>query len=245
MDFIGIENYVRVLQDKEFYSAFFRSIIYTIVNLPFKVAIPLLLAVLLTSPKVRFKTLARTLIYIPVLLSALVMGITINWMFSQEYGLVNFIIQQLGGSPLEWGSNVVLATIVISVASTLMTTGFFMIIYIGSINNLSSDIYEAAEIDGANSVQKFISVTFPLLAPTTFLVTLLSTIDLLKEYALVQGVTQGGPGTGTTYTIQYIFDKGFNQGEYGYATAISAIVMIVFAIIAYVQFKTNQGGEKY
>lgn len=243
MDFVGISNYVQALSDDRFYTALSKTLIYAIVNIPFKIIIPLLLAALLTSSRVKFKTISRTAIYIPVLLSSLVVGITINWMFSQEYGLINFIIQQLGGTAVAWGSQPLLATFIISVASTWASTGFYMIIYIGAINNINKDMYEAADIDGATNFQRFIKITVPMLAPTTFLVTLLSTVNLLKEYALIQGITQGGPGTSTTFIIQYIFDKGFNQSEYGYAAAISVIIMIIFAIIAFVQFKVNEGGE--
>lgn len=243
IDFIGLDNYRRVLNDADFYASFGRTALYTLVNIPFQVGIPLVLATLLTSSRVRFKTLTRTAIYIPVVLSPLVAGITINWMFSQEYGLVNYIIQQFGGSPVAWASNRVLATFVISVAKNWMWAGFYMIIYIGAINNISATLYEAAEIDGANALQRFFKIQVPLLAPTTFLVTLLSTINLLKEFALVEGVTQGGPGTSTTFIIQYIFNRGFNQFEYGYAAAVSAVVMVVFAIVAFIQFKLNKGGE--
>ncbi|WP_084172022.1 carbohydrate ABC transporter permease [Atopococcus tabaci] len=243
MDFIGIDNYTRALNDRDFYASFTRTMVYTLVNLPFKVGIPLVLATLLTSKRVRFKTLTRTAIYIPVLLSPLVAGITINWMFSQEYGLINFLIQLFGGTAIGWASSKWLATFVISVASNWMTAGFYMIIYIGAINNIPETIYEAAEIDGVNSIQKFLRIQVPLLAPTTFLVTLLSTINLLKEFALVEGVTQGGPGTSTTFIIQYIMRQGFNQFEYGYAAAVSTLVMIVFAIVAYIQFRITRGGE--
>lgn len=243
MDFIGLGNYTKILTDSTFFKAFGRTMIYAITNVPFKVGIPLLLAILMTSEKIKAKTFTRTLIYLPVLLSSLVVGITINWMFSQEYGLINFLITSLGGSALEWGTNPILATIIISIANIWATTGFYMIIYIGAINNIPKDIYESADIDGASPWYQFSRITFPLLAPTTFLVTLLCSINLLKEYALIQGVTQGGPGTSTTFIIQYIFDKGFNQSQYGYASAAAVLVMIVFALIAFVQFKINNGGE--
>lgn len=245
MDFIGFKNYIKLFSDNSFYATMAKTFIYTIVTLPFKVIIPLLIAMLATSKYVKGKTLMRTMVYIPVLLSSLVAGITINWMFGQEYGLVNFIIQSLGGTPMEWALNSKLATFVISFASSWASTGFFMIIFIGGINNISGDIYEAASIDGANNVQTFFKITVPMLVPTTFLVVLLSTIGLLKEYALVQGVTQGGPGTSTTFIIQYIFDKGFKQNEYGYASAISTVVMIIFILIALVQFKASNGGEAH
>lgn len=243
MDFVGLTNYITLFKDSKFYASLGRTLLYSVCALPFRVIIPLLIAVLLCSNRVIAKGLSRTMVYIPVLMSALVVGITINWMFSQEYGLINFIIQSLGGKPLEWSLNPVLATFVIAFASVWASIGFNMIIYIGGLNGISPDLYEAARIDGANSVQSFFRITIPMLSPTTFMVVLLSTVNLLKEYALVQGITQGGPGLSTTFIIQYIFDKGFNQMQYGYASAISTVVMIIFALIAYAQFKINDGGE--
>lgn len=211
IDFVGLTNYITLFKDSKFYLSLGRTLLYTVCTLPFRVIIPLLVAVLLCSKRVAAKSLTRTMVYIPVLMSALVVGITINWMFSQEYGLVNFIIRSLGGTALEWSLNPRLATFVIAFASVWASIGFNMILYIGGINSISNDLYEAATIDGASGVQAFFRITVPMLAPTTFMVVLLSTVNLLKEYALVQGITQGGPGLSTTFIIQYIFDKGFNQ----------------------------------
>ena len=244
MNFIGLANYRELFADTKFYQSLGRTFAYTLFSLPFKVVVPLLIASLVTSKRVAIKGLARTLTYIPSLLSALVVGITINWMFSAEYGLVNYVIQLLGGKPLQWALNPKLATFVISFASNWASTGFYMVIFIGGLNNISRDIYEAAAIDGSSNVQTFLRITIPMLAPTTFLVTLLSTVKLLKEYALVQGITQGGPGLNTTFIIQFIFDKGFNQMQYGYASAISLVVMVIFSFIAYVQFKFSNGGDR-
>ena len=244
MEFVGLTNFIELFQDKSFYSSLGRTFIYTLFSLPFKVIIPLLLATLVCSDRVAFKSFSRTLIYIPVLLSALVVGITINWMFSTEYGLINFLITSVGAKPLDWALNPYLATFVISFASNWASTGFYMIIFIGGIKAISNDLYEAASIDGCSTSQTFFKITVPMLAPTTFLAVLLATVNLLKEYALVQGITQGGPGDKTTFIIQYIFGQGFNQMRYGYASAISFIVMIIFAFIAFVQFKmSNEGGE--
>jgi ABC-type sugar transport systems, permease components len=243
MHFVGFRNYSVLAGDSEFYSAIAKTFAYTLFSLPFKVLIPLFLAILATSNLVRAKTPARTMIYIPVLLSSIVVGITINWMFGQEYGLINYLLTVAGEKPLEWALNPMLATFIISFASNWSSTGFYMIIFIGGISTISQELYEAAEIDGANDSQSFFRITLPLLVPTTFLVTLLSTINLLKEYALVQGVTQGGPGTATTFIIQYIFSKGFDKYEYGYASAISLVVMCVFIVIALVQFKATKGGD--
>lgn len=243
MDFVGLENYVDALTNADFYKTLGRTLLYTICNLPFKVAIPLLLATLVTSKSLKCTTLVRTLVYIPVLFSALVAGITINWMFGQEYGLINFLLQGIGIQPLQWSLNPTLATIVISVASNWVSAGYYMLMYIGGIKNISPDLYEAASVDGASKVQAFFGITVPLLMPTTFIVLLLTTVSSLKEYALVQGISLGGPGTSTTYIVQYIYDQGFNQYKYGYASALGILVSLVFIIIAVVQFKATKGGE--
>lgn len=242
MDFIGIKNYADILTSSDFYKTVSRTIIYTVCNLPFKIAIPLLLAALVTSSKLKGTTVVRTLIYIPVLFSALVAGITINWMFGQEYGLINFLLQKIGIEPLQWSLNPVLATVVISVASNWISAGYYMLMYVGGINNISKELYEAASVDGATKVQAFFRLTLPLLMPTTFIVLLLSTVNLLKEYALIQGISLGGPGSSTTYIVQYIFDQGFNQYRYGYASAAGIVISLLFIVIAMIQFKATKGG---
>lgn len=243
MEFVGIENFTKLFTSIDFYKALGRTFIYAIVTLPFKVIIPLLIAMLVTSKYLKGNTIVRTCTYIPVLISALVVGITINWMFGQEYGLINFIIQSLGGKPLEWALNSKLATFVISVASNWASTGFYMIMFIGGIKNIPEETYEACSVDGASGWQTFCKITVPLLMPTTFIVLLLSTVSLLKEYALVQGITSGGPGTSTTYIIQYMFDQGFTQYRYGYASAIGVVVGLIFIAIAVIQFNMTKGGE--
>ena len=243
MNFTGFDNYRRIFQDVNFYGSLRRTFVYTIFSLPFRIIFPLLAALVLSASRITLKGLSRTMAYIPVLLSSLVVGITINWMFSQEYGLVNFIFSSIGFAPLQWALNPALATFVISFAANWASLGFFMIIFIGGLTNISLELYEAAYIDGANDTQAFFKITLPLLKPTMFLVILLSTINLMKEYALIQGITQGGPGLRTTYIIQYIFDRGFKQMEYGIASAISFVTMIIFALIAYLQFRVNKGGE--
>lgn len=242
-EFVGLSNYSKLFQTPDFYKTVGRTVIYTLFSLPFKVIIPLLIAALVTSNYMRGTSAIRTVVYIPVLISALVVGTTINWMFGQEYGLINYLIKLAGGTPLQWSLNPALATFVISFASNWASTGFYMLMFIGGIKNISPELYEAASVDGATGVQMFSKITLPLLMPTFFIVLLLSTVNLLKEYATVQGITSGGPGTSTTYIVQYIFDQGFTQYRYGYASAIGAAISLLFIAIALAQFKMTKGGE--
>lgn len=243
MEFVGLENFIKLFQSVDFYKTIGRTFVYAIFSLPFKIIVPLLIAILATSKHLKGNTIVRTCTYIPVLISALVVGITINWMFGQEYGLVNFMIQSLGGKPLEWALNPMLATFVVSFASNWASTGFYMIMFIGGIKNIPEEIYEASNVDGATGIQAFFKITVPMLMPTTFIVLLLSSVSLLKEYALVQGITAGGPGTSTTYIIQYMFDQGFTQYRYGYASAVGVVLSLIFIVIAAAQFKFTKGGE--
>lgn len=243
MEFTGLENYKKLLSSVDFYKTLGRTFGYTLFSLPFKVIIPLLAAVLVTTKHCRGITAIRTVIYLPVLVSALVAGITINWMFGQEYGLINFILQSMGIKPLDWALNPRLAAFVISFASNWASTGFYMIMFIGGIKNIPRNFYEAAGVDGAKGHQSFFKLTLPMLSPVIFIVLLLSTVNLLKEYALVQGITAGGPGTSTTYIVQYMFDQGFTQYRYGYASAIGLAMSIIFILIAAAQFKMTRGGE--
>ncbi len=227
LDWRGLANYQKMFRDQTFFRALARTGVYTLISLPGKVLLPLLAALLVTHARVRLKTLSRSLIYLPVLLSALVVGITINWMFSQEYGLVNYLIITFGGQPLNWSLEDSLATLVVSTASNWASTGFYMVIFIGGLNSIPGELYEAGSIDGASGPQAFLRLTLPL----------------LKEYTLVQGITQGGPGLSTTYIIQHIFKKGFDQFEYGYASAMSIVVMLLFMALTFLQFKLSRGGE--
>ena len=146
MNFTGLQNYTKLLSSGEFYKTLGRTFGYALFSLPFKVIIPLLIAVLATTKYCKGITVVRTISYLPVLISALVVGITINWMFGQEYGLINFIIQSLGGEPLQWALNPMLATFVVSFASNWASTGFYMIMFIGGINNISRELYEASSM---------------------------------------------------------------------------------------------------
>ena len=193
MDFVGIKNYITLFKDSKFYASMGRTLVYTICRLPFRVIIPLLIAVLVTSPRVRLKSLSRTMIYILVLMSALVVGITINWMFSQEYGLINFIIQSFGGTPLEWSLNSGLATFVIGFASVGLHRLQYDHLCGRHQQHLTGPVLRppASTVPTASSLS--FRITVPMLSPTTFLVVLLSTVNLLKEYAFGTGHHAGRP----------------------------------------------------
>lgn len=247
IDFVGLTNYITLFKDSKFYLSLGRTLLYTVCTLPFRVIIPLLVAVLLCSKRVAGKSLTRTMVYIPVLMSSLVVGITINWMFSQEYGLVNFIIRSLGGTALEWSLNPRLATFVIAFASVWASIGFNMILYIGGINSISNDLYEAATIDGASEWKIFSNIMLPLGSNVTITLTIFSFMWRWNDYILPLLVLSDQK----KYTIQiaiknFIGNTGVDWSSILAASVLSILpIVILFMILQkYIVGGVSAGGVK-
>jgi alpha-1,4-digalacturonate transport system permease protein len=179
-------------------------------------------------------------IFLPWLISPIVVGVIWKWMFGQDFGFVNFVISTMGGSPVPWSSNGNLALTVVIFAAAWGGTAFNMLLFIAALKNIPEALLEAAELDGANAWQRFRHVTLPGIAPTSFMVILLSTIHAMKEFAMIQALTNGGPGTENTLIVQYIYKTGFEQSKVGYASAASMVLMVVLLAIALIQLRFNR-----
>ena len=238
--FAGLSNYIKLFQDPIFHRGFLNTVLMVVVAVPSVTAFSLWVSSAIYKMHSIPRSFFRCVFYLPVVTGSVAITVVWKWILDPYNGILN---QVAGTSSFDWLGNPKTAIWFIILILFTTSIGQPIVLYVAALGNVDSSLEEAAKVDGANSFQSFLRITVPMLSPTTFLVVLLSTVNLLKEYALVQGITQGGPGLSTTYIIQYIFDKGFNQMEYGYASAISTVVMIVFALIAYAQFKVNNGGE--
>jgi alpha-1,4-digalacturonate transport system permease protein len=161
-------------------------------------------------------------------------------MFGESFGFVNYFITRLGADPLAWQTDPDLALMVVVIAATWGGTAFNMLIFIAALKNVPRAYYEAAEIDGANAWQRFRHITLPSIAPTSFLVILLSSLGAMKEFAMIQALNEGGPGTSNVLVIQYIYETGFQRADIGYASAVSMILLLILLTIALVQMAVNR-----
>jgi len=134
--------------------------------------------------------------------------------------------------------------IVVVIAATWGGTAFSMLLFIAAIKNVPVSYYEAAALDGAGPWQLFRNITLPSIAPTSFIVILLTTLNAMKEYALFQSLNNGGPGTSNNLLVQYIYQTGFQQGQIGYASAASFVLMIILMAIAIIQLAVNRRTER-
>lgn len=241
-NFVGFANYVELLQDESFYRALFRTFRYTITIVPLMYAVSLGVALLLNSKYTKGKFLAKVVFFLPWTISGIIAGVIWKWLFGENFGFINFMIDKFNGEPVMWFSNANAAFSVIILAAIWGGTAFNMLQFLSALKNIPKSYYEAADIDGANAFKKFVHITLPSLKPTTFMVILLATIGSMKEFALVQSLTNGGPGTDNMFIVQYIYKTGFEKMRVGYASAASMILFAILLCLGLIQLK--YGGKK-
>lgn len=239
MDFVGLENYITLFQDKEFYRILWNTAKYTIVSVPLGYAVALGLGMMLSSDKMKGIGIMRVLIYWPTLLSTIMVGLTWKWIFGESFGLINYLLGRLGAAPIGWATNPTAAFVTTVVAGIWAGCGTNMLIFIGALKQIPGELKEAAVIDGANGWQVFKSITLPCLKPVSFMVIILSMITSFKVFAMVQTLTGGGPGTATTYMIQYIYNTGFDKMKVGYSCAASMVLFGILMVLSFVQTKVS------
>ncbi|MDR3335736.1 MAG: sugar ABC transporter permease [Treponema sp.] len=239
--FTGIRNYYRLFQDSTFLSSVANVFVYLIIQVPIMLFLALILASILNYEKLKFKGIFRTLIFLPCA-TALVSSAMIFKSFFSLDGIVNFFLLQtrLISSPISWLSHPVWAKIIIILVITWRWTGYNTIFYLAGLQNIDPAIYEAARIDGASPSQQFFKLTLPLLRPVILLTTIMSTNGTLQLFDEVKNMTNGGPGTSTITISQYIYNLSFVYNpQFGYASAVSYSILIMVAILSFVQMKVG------
>lgn len=242
-EWIGMANYIELFEDPYFRKVIINTTLYAIVSPILGYAIALGVSVLLFKTTNKLSTVGKVVVYIPTLLSPLVVGIMWRWIFGENFGFVNFVITSLGGDAIAWSTNAVAAWVTILIAGIWGGVGFNMILILGRLSTIPKDLYEAAEMDGASSWESFRNITIPMMKPITFMIILLGTIGSFKEFALVQTMTDGGPGIDTTTYVLHVYKIGFEQMRVGYASAASVLLFLFLVGLAIVQVKVRKGGE--
>ncbi|MCL6673793.1 MULTISPECIES: carbohydrate ABC transporter permease [Streptomyces] len=241
--FVGLDNYHHLFGDSTFYDALTRTLLYAVLFVPLNFALSLAAANLVVSKHAKGTSVARVIFFIPWLLSPIVVGVLWRWLFGENFGLVNYVIEKLGGSAVPWQSNADLSLLVVVMAASWAWTGFSMLLFIAAIKNVPTSYYEAASLDGAGPWRQFVSITLPSIAPTSFIVILLNTINAMKEYPVFVALNNGGPGTSNNLLVQYIYETGFKRGQIGYASAASFVLMLILMAVAIVQLIVNRRVE--
>ncbi|MBX6764943.1 MAG: sugar ABC transporter permease [Rubrobacteraceae bacterium] len=241
--FIGIENYVQMFTDPNFWKAFYNTFIYTVGTVPTSIALGLLVAMGLNR-RLPGRTLLRSIYFVPVIISLVAAALIAAWMFNDNYGVINSLLNAVGLGSVHWLSSATWAMPSLIITTLWIRLGFNMVIYLAALQGISPEVYDAANIDGAKGWKLFRYVTWPLLAPTTFLVLIINIIYSTYVFDLIYVMTGGGPGFSTTVLVQYVYQEAFQQGDMGYASAIGVFLYVLLMVFTLFQWRVTRQGEQ-
>lgn len=237
MTFNGLGNYKRLLSDSTFKKAFTNTFLFLTIQVPMMLLLSLFFSNMLNDQRLKFKGFFRTALFLPCITSLVSYSLIMKSLFSAT-GLVNRVLLDLNlvKVPIQWLTDPFWAKVLIIISITWRWTGYNMIFFISGMQNINPEIYEAAEIDGANKWQQFFKITIPNLKPVILFTTITSTIGTLQLFDEVQNITGGGPANATITLSQYIYNLSFKfTPNFGYAAAVSFVIVFCIVILTIIQ----------
>ena len=237
LTFNGLANYTRMLKDSVFWKTIGNTLFYAVIQIPIMIILSLFIAVLLNDPKLKLRGIYRTCIFLPCVTSLVSYSILFKNLFAVD-GLVNQLLLKIGiiDKAIPFVLSDGWAKVVIIIALIWRYTGYYMIFYLSALQNVDKSVYEAAKMDGSSFFNTFFKITMPMLKPIVFLTSIMALNSTLQLFDEVVNLTNGGPGNATRTISQYIYDLSFNYvPSYGYAAAVSYVVLLLIVIITIVQ----------
>ena len=234
--FVGLENYVRMFTDGEFWLVFRNTALYTIGTVPVNMALALLVAFLLNQ-KIAGKKLLRTAFFTPVIISSVAAAVIWRWVFDPNLGLANYLIESLGLPAVNWLNEPTAAMTALIIVGVWKTFGINMILFAAGLSGIPEHYYQAAEIDGAGTWSKFWRITVPLLSPTTLFILVLSIIGSFQVFDLVYVLTYGGPLGSTKVLVFYLYEHAFKFFNMGYASAVAYLLFALLFVLTLIQIR--------
>ena len=239
---VGLQNYVTMAHDPLFWQSLAHTVAFTVGTVPTSMLLGLLLAVMLNR-RLPGRTLLRSVYFIPVVIAGVIVALIWAWIFDTTDGLLNGFLARLHLGPVPWTSSQVFAMPSLVIATVWVRLGFCMVVYLAGLQSIPANLHEAATVDGARSWSRFWHVTWPLLAPTTFLLLIINVIFSFQVFDLIYVMTGGGPGFSTTVFVEYIYRAAFLQFQMGYASALGVVLFLLCLAFTAVQWRLSRQGE--
>lgn len=238
--FVGLQNYVKLFHDQEFLDAWWFTIKFTIGNTIIQNVLALLFAVALDSG-IKAQKFYRTALFVPCLVSAVIVGYVWLKLFSNVLPEINEILGTSINFQLFGSSKTVLGGLLI--ANNWQWVGYWMLIYLAGLQSVPAELHEAAKVDGAGPVKRFLHVTVPMLAPAITICVVGITTGSLKVYDLLVNSTNGGPGRSSTSVIYQTYTTAINGRQYGYGSAMTVTLVVALLMVAMIQVKGLRSKE--
>ncbi len=236
---IGLGNYVWVFTERVNQKALVNTLLYAIGAVPTGTALALLVAVLLNRP-LPGRVVYRTLYYMPVVTSAVVVSMVWRLIYNTQSGLLNSLLADIGLGPYQWLTSEQLALPSLIIVMVWGGIGYNMITYLAGLQDIPPELYEAARIDGANEWQYFRHITLPLLNPVTLFVVVNLAVSVFRNFGIVFMMTQGGPNYATTNLVWEVYTNAFSFLRFGRAAALSVVLLLIVLLISVIQFRLIQ-----
>lgn len=238
--FIGLDNFKELLTDKKLLLALKNNALYTLVTVPIGMALGLIFAVIINSA-VYLKEYFKVVFFIPYIATGVAVATVFTALFHPSQGPVNHFLMSLGISdPPKWLGSTDFALWAIIIVAIWINIGYNIVIYMAGLTNIPEDLYESASIDGANLFQKFLSITIPLLGPTTFFLSITSIVASFKVFDLIAFLTEGGPNNSTNVLVYYIYEEGFKNFRMGYASALSWVLFLIISVVTAITWRIQK-----
>jgi multiple sugar transport system permease protein len=240
-EFIGLGNYQELAKDPQFWNSLKVTFEYVLINIGFQTVLALGLAVLLH--RLTASTLLRGVVLLPYLIANVVVALLWFWMADYNLGVLNQMLGWLNIGPIAFFGDGNMAIPTIAFVNVWRHLGYTALLIFAGLQTIPKDIYEAASMDGSTEWQTFRRITLPLLRPVLVLVMMLTVIGSWQIFDTVAVTTKGGPVNATRVIQYYIFDRAFTRYDFGYASAISVVLFLILAAVAYAQFRLMRGDD--
>ncbi len=229
--FIGLNNYIRLLNDGLFWNSIKVVILYTICSVSLELILGLALALFFTQP-LRLRGLWRSLMIIPMMLTPVVIGVIWRLMYDPNFGIIAYLLRSVGLAPIEWLAHGNLAFIAVVLVDVWNWTPFMFLVLLAGLESLPVEPFEAARMDGASRLQILRDHTLPLLTPTLLVALLIRSMDALRIFDHIYVMTTGGPGSATEVASLYLYKTAFKFSDFGYAAAGLFVLMILITVLS-------------
>lgn len=242
LKFVGVNNYIRLFSDENFKMALGNTVLFVVVYVPIALLLGMFLAVLLNDPKLKFRGIIRTAIFLPSVTSPVAYSILFKFIFSND-GFANKILLGLKiiNEPIFWLASPVWSKFIIIIAIIWCWTGFYMMFYLSSLQNVDENIYDACKIDGASKIQKFFKIIIPSLRPVTIFLYISAITGGFQLFDEVKVITNGGPANATITLAQYSYKLSFvYTPNFGYASTISIVIFVIVFACSMIEMRVGK-----
>ena len=233
---VGLSNYLDILTDPKFGTSLLNTLFFVFVGMSVTVGIGMGLAMAVNS-NVRGRTVARVAVVIPWVLCEVIVGLTWQWMFNDQFGLANSLLGKLGINRVSWLADPRMARISILIAVVWQSIAYSMLLIQAALQGISEELYCAARVDGASPWQCFIYMTLPLLRPTLMVLIIMVSLHRFNMFTLNMVLTGGGPGHATSVLGLYMYEQGFQMFNFGYGSAVAVIMFAINLVFTAVYIK--------